>query len=241
MLSMKTLRVAIVTMGSALLLGPSFAAATVQVLDAMGGPDVVTYAAETLATVKDAADADAERDNDITTAPSNVMAQGRTTHYALVSPDHPVQVLVVKPSRRIQDETLFIRLDLEGGMVFNGADVELHKGERTFSGTDDAEDTQFASSVASATTASAGQTEGGTAGDSFVVFRYAAEATGPTQILVNESLWFQVDHALAVPMGTGSYGATISAYRNADDASDGLGGVSSISGGGTIVRGRFGS
>ena len=230
MLSMKTLRVAIVAMGSALLLGSGFAAATVQNLGAMGGPDAVTYAAETLSAGKDMS---GRTHGSSLTAPSDVMAQMRTTHYALVSPDHPVHVLVVKPARRIEsDEIFYVRLDLSGGMVLNGQTVAVHKGARA-TGADDADNTDYAGGeIASATTAGAMQVAGGMAGDSHVVFR----VTGGEDILLNESLWIRVDHALAVPMGTGSYGASISAYGDADDAVAGVGAVSTISGDGTIVR-----
>ena len=239
MLSMKTLKVAIVTMGSALLLGPGFAAATVQQLDASGGPDAVAYAAETLTAMKDLTVANDERENDLSAAPDNVMAQMRTTHYALVSPDHPVHVLVVEPSRKIEDETVYVRLDLEGGMVFNGQDVSLNQDEIERDA--DGEITTLLGSVtADASTNDIDQTAGGSEGDSYVVFRYTAEDLDTT-INLNESLWFRIDHALAVPMGTGAYGATVSAYTRADDAVDGVGSVSSISGGGTIVQGGFGS
>ena len=232
MLSMKTLRVAIVTMGSALLLGPGLAAATVQVLDARGGPAVVTYAAETLAAEK----ADPGRTNAFTPADiMNVTTQGRTTHYALVSPDHPVQVLVVKPARRIEtSETLFVRLDLTGGMVLNGQTIAVHQGARTMDaeGMDTTPTTTYTGgTIAGATTAGSVQTAGGTAGDSFAVFRINNQAIG-----LDASIWIRVDHALAVPMGTGTYGASISAYTNADDAVAGVGAVSTISGEGTIVR-----
>ena len=229
MLSMKTLRVAIVTMGSALLLGSGFAAATVQILDARGGPDVVTYAAETLAADKDATG----RTNTFTpTDIMNVTTQGRTTHYALVSPDHLVQVLVVKPARRIEStETLFLRLDLTGGMVLNGQTVTLHQAARTTDADGEDDTTYTDGAITGATTAGAAQTAGGTDGDSFVVFRINGQAIG-----LDASLWVRVDHALAVPMGTGTYGASISAYGNADDAVAGVGAVSTISGEGTIVR-----
>ena len=229
MLSMKTLRVAIVTVGSALLLGSGFAAATVQVLDARGGPDVITYAAETLAAEKDATD----RTNTFTPADiMNVTSQGRTTHYSLISPDHPVQVLVVKPARRIEStDTLFVRLDLNGGMVLNGQAVTVHQGERVMDAEGMDTTTYTEGNITNATTAGSFQTAGGTAGDSFAVFRIAGQA-----IALNASIWIRVDNALAVPMGTGSYGASVSAYTNADDAVAGVGAVSTISGGGTIVR-----
>ncbi len=220
----------IVAMGSALLLGPGFAAAnTVQKLDAMGGPTAVTYAAETLTADKDATG----RTNSFTPADiDNVTSQGRTTHYALISPDEETHVLVVKPARRIEStETLFLRLDLTGGMVLNGETVTVHQGERTADAEGVDTTTYTGGAIASATTAGAAQTAGGMAGDSYAVFRISGQA-----IALNASIWIRVDHALAVPMGTGSYDASISAYTNADDAVAGLGAGSTISGEGTIVR-----
>ena len=232
MLSMKTLRVAIVTMGSALLLGSGFAAATVQKLDGMESPTPVVYAAETLMAEKVLTDINDERTNDLTALPADVMVQSRTTHHGLVSPDHPVHVVVVKPARRIESaETLFVRLDLSGGLVLNGATVAVHQAERT-ADTEGADTTDYTTgAIAGATTAGAVQTAGGMAGDSHVVFRVTGQA-----IALNASLWIRLDHALAAPAGTGSYGATVSAYGSADDAVAGIGAVSTIAGSGTIVR-----
>ena len=227
MLSMKTLRVAIVTMGTALLLGSGFATATVQKLDAMGGPASISYAAETLS-----ADKDVTGRTNSGTAPDNVTAQSRTTHYALVSPDTAAHVLVVKPARRIEStELFFVRLDLSGGMVLNGAVVAVHEGLRS-EDAEGADTTDYTTGAIDGATTNLGvQVAGGTSGDSHVVFR----VTG-AEILLAESIWIRVDHALAVPMGTGTYGASISAYTTADAATAGVGAVSTIAGSGTIVR-----
>ena len=91
MLSMKTLKVAIVTMGSALLLGPGLAAAEDIQLDGKGenAASAVTYATETLP-----------------------MADEGT--YLVAYPDGNLD-LHVKPRRRIGvDEDVFLRLDLSG-------------------------------------------------------------------------------------------------------------------------------
>ena len=92
MLSMKTLKVAIVTMGSALLLGPGLAGAEEMRLDGTGAaaPEPVMYATETLP----AAD-----------------TKGR---YGVAFPDTMLDLLV-KPRRRIGGtEEVFIRLELSG-------------------------------------------------------------------------------------------------------------------------------
>ncbi|MCY4514736.1 MAG: hypothetical protein OXC69_06360 [Candidatus Tectomicrobia bacterium] len=99
MLSMKTLRVAIVTMGSALLLGPGLAAAIDIQLDGKGdnAATPVSYAAETLPA-----------------------ADPMTGGYTVAFPDGDLD-LHVKPRRRIDEtEDIFIRLDL-AGMVIGGA------------------------------------------------------------------------------------------------------------------------
>ena len=237
MLSMKTLRVAVVTMGTALLLGSGLAAATVQNLDGVGdnAPVPLMYAAETLSAEKDVAGR-----NNGATAPSNVMAQGRTTHYALVSPDDTANVVVVKPRRRLEDETIYVRLDLEGGMVLSGAAVQLHVGQTVFPDADndgepDGTADYTAGGVVDLVTPE-GQTAGGSAGQSYVVFRLAVGTGATAAIALNESIWFDVNQAFAVPAGAGNYGASISAYTTADDALDGRGAVSSVAGSATIVR-----
>ena len=100
MLSMKTLRVAIVTMGSALLLGAGFAVATVQQLDGRGASATVPvmYAQELL-----------------TLAPGQALKS-----VPILSPqDHMAHKLAVSVNRRIeQNSSTYLRLALGGGMVF---------------------------------------------------------------------------------------------------------------------------
>ena len=118
MLSMKTLRVAIVTIGSALMLGPGFAAATVQHLDGTvaGGnaPMAAEYAYELL-----------------TAAPG----QSLTTPVGIMSPnsdadgtgEHTAHKLVVSPRRVLEsdEDSLYIRLSFGGGMVFDKLATDL--------------------------------------------------------------------------------------------------------------------
>ena len=85
MLSMKTLRVAVVTMGTALLLGPGFAAATVQELDGTGDDMAMPllYAAETVPMV---------------TARTVTNMAGESTHYGLMNDSqHQNHKLAAKP------------------------------------------------------------------------------------------------------------------------------------------------
>ena len=101
MLSMKTLRVAIVTVGSALLLGPGLAGAVKPMrLDGTGAaaPVPLTYATETLPT--------ANGEGQYSVAfPENISG--------IISAEN--LDLLVKPRRRIgADEDVFIRLELSG-------------------------------------------------------------------------------------------------------------------------------
>ena len=112
MLSMKTLRVAIVTMGSALLLGPGFAAATIQHLDgtsAAGNKAVpIDYAYELLTLES---------------------GQAIGTNIHIMSPvDHDEHRLVVTPDRRIEkvaNRSSYLRLSFSDGMTFNAASSGL--------------------------------------------------------------------------------------------------------------------
>ena len=92
MLSMKTLRVAIVAMGSALLLGPGLATAETNQLDATMDSDpttVLRYASETFPT-----------------------ADGTTGRYGVgLAEDFDI---LVKPRRRIDGSELYIRMELSG-------------------------------------------------------------------------------------------------------------------------------
>ena len=229
MLSMKTLRVAIVTMGSTLLLGSGLAAATIQKLDATGesAPVAASYAMETLAMVDM---------NDMYTQPPAT----RTTHYGLMSPQdhdgdpgtdaHEAHKLVVTPSRLIDivDGRIFVRLSFGGGMVFSPASATTaptwHQGGNT---------------MENGSTVTTTIVSGGSPGQSFAVYRIDinielnADDGGET---VKNQLWVNVFNDLAVPSGAGEYTATIASYNDADDAIDGRGATSSIHGMATIVR-----
>ena len=131
MLSMKTLKVAIVTMGSALLLGPGFAAATVQQLDAQ------RWSMTRCGLRSGNADGDERpcpwpmRCGATTLDGRSRQRHGarRTTHYALVSPDHDTACdLWSRPSERSEERNpVYVRLDLEGGMVLQRGSVSLNQ------------------------------------------------------------------------------------------------------------------
>ena len=112
MLSMKTLRVAIVTMGSALLLGSGLAVATVQQLDGRGADAAVPvmYAQELL-----------------------TILPGQALKSVAIDNDHDAHKLVVSPSRLIEmNSSTYLRLSLGGGMVFSelASDVQWSVGVR---------------------------------------------------------------------------------------------------------------
>ena len=126
MLSMKTLKVAIVAMGSALLLGPGLVTAVdikldfspLNPSDADGmGEDAVVYALETL---------------------GDSTAVGKVKYYGLMAPDADAIVtgsaaglqLVVRTKRAIEsEEDVYLRLDLGGGLVFLAAPSTSDGGE----------------------------------------------------------------------------------------------------------------
>ena len=219
MLSMKTLRVAIVTMGSALLLGSGLAAATVKHLDGTGmmAPTANKYAAETVPIASDTQN----RQGGAITPPS----ASRPSHFQILSPNtdpdgmdaHDSHKFVVSPSRRIEaSDGIYLRLSLGGGMVFApGSDASLSHGSDV---------TQVGTSVQSWDNRIAGGM-----GRNFVVFEVDAA------IPLDDMIWVDVNDDLAVPAGSGSYTATISTYSSADDAIDGIGATSTAAGSATII------
>ena len=239
MLSMKTLRVAIVTMGSALLLGSGLAygqaaGLTELQLDARAAANrpVQLYALETMA--------------------GGFVPAGTTTrYYGLDSigsegtdqtDDAANQLhLAVNVKRRIaDDETVFVRLELGGGLVFNtGADVDLGvRGMDTAEVLDDQDppqvETPYArgSEIGGADAAFTDRTSGGTAGGSFIVF--PIEST--EDIPIGSHISLNVTDDLAAPRVAGAYTATISAHTDPDDAIEGVGARSTLfSGSATIV------
>ena len=230
MLSMKTLRVAIVTMGSALLLGPGFAAATIQILDGTGddAPSAIKYASQTVPI----AATDADR---VATGAITPPGATRPSHYQVISPDtdpdgtgtHANHKLTVSLSRRVEStDSVYIRLDLGGGMLFApAADSELR-----FDAPNDAQTPASAMEVGTELSNYADRTSGG-AGHSFIIYN----ATPADAIPVGSVIWVDVVDDLAVPPSPGSHTARIRSYGNADDAIDGPGATSAASGSATIV------
>jgi hypothetical protein len=130
MLSMKTLRVAIVTMGSALLLGPGLAGAVDIQLDGTlaAAPAPLNYATETLPV-------------------ANPMGR-----YAITFPDSELD-LHVKPRRRIDaGEDVYLRLDLAGAVI-GATQVEIVTGDAD-------QDGAITTSAATATVSSGGPGSG---------------------------------------------------------------------------------
>ena len=211
MLSMKTLRVAVVTMGSALLLGPGIAAADTFNLDATGRamdprtpPQV--FATETLAT-KDTI--------------------GRRDFYQINNPedtDGDLRV-AVRTARRIEmGEDLWLRLELHGGAVF-GAGVAP----------DGEPNTAPALGGPGAVTYDDRTSGGdGAQGDTYIVFK--VPTTG--DLGIGDDIYVDISDDISVPAGSGNYSASITAHTLADDAIGdvGVGSVGAFGGGAMIMR-----
>jgi len=106
MLSMKTLRVAAMAMGSALLLGPGMALAATQQLDGEGkmAAKTVMYATESLG--------------------MPTLTVGAAKYYPLMSPSGPA--LQVDTNRSIEmEESVWLRVGLSSGMVFGASPASL--------------------------------------------------------------------------------------------------------------------
>ncbi len=190
MLSIKTLRVAIVAMGSALLLGPGLAAAQTN-QDLGGEVEAVTYAAESLgAGVNNVED-----------------ANGNVTHYGLTSPPSGDHYVGMETKRRIEgDEGLFVTLELGGGMVFannTAADVGYAIG-----GDDPATLTIETPNAVGG----ANHFINGGPGDTFATFKITGN------VAPEDVIWFKVTDLLAVPAGAGSYTASIASRGGNDSA-----------------------
>lgn len=262
MLSMKSLRVAFATIGSAvlLLLGPGFAAATVQELDALPhGPTALEYAYELIGPAED----------------QTGRVPGKA--YPIMSPaDHTAHKLVVTSKRAINtaadaDGTTYIRLALGGGMKF-GASARGLGGEAAASswqyGRDpmvpttcdhdgDAETAEepFATiENLTATGISATLSSGGAVGDDYVAYRItgnipieaaaydhdsdaATSQPGCDRPAENIKIWVDVLNLLALPAEADkSFTATISLHSNADDAQSGANASRALYGEATIVK-----
>ena len=177
MLSMKTLRVAIAVVGSAvLLLGSGFAAATVQHLDGTPAPGTPPLAPP------------AEYVYELLTEGTG---QALTAPKMIWSPrPHTMQKLVVGIGRLIESgDSTYVRLALGGGMVFHGSAIDLKwmvgssPEGRTCTYDDDTSDDNPGSSAASYPAFHAAglpvdvvHSSGGRDGENYVVFRLAPEA-----------------------------------------------------------------
>ena len=216
MLSMKTLRVAIVTMGSALLLGPGMAAAVEIILDSRHATDKVpvVYAVETLA-------------GDATTV-------SKVDYYPLATPDElpaanggdPTGMglfLTVQPNRLIEgDEDVFVRIELSEGMIFSSAPALVTSPSDDITGP--AND----------------QITSGGVEESFVVFRVTGSTDLTTDVMHRNAdapggITVDVSGDLAAALRPGVYTATMTAYGNADDATEGVGARGTLFSGSSVA------
>ena len=232
MLSMKALRVAIVTMGSALLLGSGLAygqadGLTELQLDSRAAANrpVQLYALETMA--------------------GGFVPAGTTTRYygldsiGTETDEATNQLhLAVNVKRRIaDDETVFVRLELGGGLVFDeGADIDLDVREMDTAEVRDDEGsvtTPYArgQEIGGASADFGDRTSGGTPGSSFIVF--PIESTD--DIPIGSRISLDVTDDLAAPRAAGAYTATISAHTDPDDAIDGVGARNTLFGGSATI------
>ena len=177
MLSMKTLRVAVAVVGSALLLlGSGFAAATVQHLDGTPAPGTPPPAAP------------AEYVYELLTEGTG---QALTAPTGILSPrPHTTQRLVVGIGRLIEStDSTYVRLALGGGMVFDGSAIDLKwmvgsspEGRSCTYDDDTRDETPGAQSASYPTAHTIGlgvsvvHSSGGRKGDNYVVFRLAPDA-----------------------------------------------------------------
>ena len=221
MLSMKTLKVAIVTMGSALLLGSGFAAAqeTTIRLDAMPTDDTeaaLRYAQETLPAAN---------------------AMGRHTVGLQNALD-----LVVKPRRAITlNEDVYLRVDLTNGAFSVNPMVVVGTITATVPAVDNTPAVP-AEYDFDTTTAGVMLSSGGV-GQDFVVFEIGAVTASPNTQLVG----IRIDAAgsgtpqspaadLRIASGASAITASITSYSNPDDALDEVNGTGAFAGSGAIVH-----
>ena len=240
MLSMKTLRVAIAAVGSAvLLLGSGFAAAelTEQHLDGTAAkgnaPQPVKYAAELLTT-------------QITGATIKAVPVGSPDATPGDDADR-AQRLIVTP-RRVLDlddgggdtNALYLRLELGGGMTFKNPGLmgTGNWGQGTFH-----RNVLVGSAGEFATEIFAG----GGGGDTYAVFKVTHTFNVPLNtsrtvgedpdVPLRNSIFINVTDMLAVPAGNeGDYSATITSYRTSDHAIDKQSPTGTVSGSAVIVK-----
>ena len=224
MLSMKTLRVAIVTMGSALLLGPGLALAqNTYNLDATGraGDPIKPaqhYATETLV---------------------NKETVARRDFYSINNPEADVSgtdrglEVAVRTARRIEsdEDALFLRLELGGGAIFGEGEITDNVAATLMGGNAPDDEGMFNVAHNIEPVSNTNKTAGGSTGSNMIVFR----VSGTADIPIGASIIVNLSDDISVPGGTGSYTATITAHTSADDAIDGVGAVSAFGGSGQII------
>ncbi|MDE0001085.1 MAG: hypothetical protein OXQ29_00125 [Rhodospirillaceae bacterium] len=214
MLSMKTLRVAIMTMGSALLLGPMLAQA--ERVNLSGGTadglGPLTYAQETLSST----------------------ANTTTGRWAVEMPTAGFQI-AVKPRRAINaTEEVYLRIDLTGARF--GAAPTLEQGPLADADGDLTTD-DFSAGLT-------GTLSSGGAGQTFAVLKIGAAGAGADVAAANSIAVVITTTPAFVAGGdlqltsadAGSVTATIAAYTNPDDALDQVNAKSTFGGSGTILR-----
>ena len=214
----------ILAIGCAVLLGPDHSSATDKLLDGtenmVATPDF--YAWET---IDDAVDLD--RGLAVYPLKSPALVYGID---GSGTGDHPTHKFTVRSRWRIGSElTLFVRLDLGGGMLFRtntdtnaGVDAGLSWQQDDETGRRQTDGAKLP------------VTAGGGQGDTYIVYRLKPDNNrvlprgGAVSIHVHDDL--------AVPKGTGEYTASISAYRGVDDALIGVNASNAFSGQAVVVR-----
>ena len=228
MLSMNTLRVASVAIGSALLLlaGLANAQTTTIRLDARPGEatqSALRYAEETLGQPNDMGHQSIE------------LAQNLD--------------IVVKPRRAIvADEDVYLRVDLSNGAfsanptVIVGTITPANNG-----GTPEDPNDDTAASFSFEDEGSAARLSSGGMGRSFAVFEIGEVMAAPAAELVGIRIAGDGSGTIEAPgddikinSGASAIGASISSYANADDALDQVGASSTFAGSGTIIHAQSG-
>ena len=219
MLSMKTLRVAIVTMGSALLLGPGMVLAEVTNLSDRS-PDATTFAAETLVD-----------------SPTTVATETATNakHFNVDGGD-PSSTgtadgldVIFRPGLNLDaDDEYHFRVELDG-MIFRGDGPTMGSG-----------DTQEPVAPSTVRGSPTSYTDWGDAlrtgvGSNVAVFEL--DVTGG--IDTDAEVKIELSEVLAVAsLNPASYGITVTMHRDQFDAIDGVGAVASSSVGGSATLAR---
>ena len=188
---------AVVTMGIAVLLGHAFAMAVTIRLDGTeadgNAPEPLVYAAETLSTS---------------------YLVGDTRYFELASPSNELIVAVAAKRQIFPRERLYVRLVLEGGLVF-----------------DENADSSLSSSEGGVNVSFADRTFGGESGGNVIVFRL-----NPTQAIgVGETIAINVGDDLGVVASLADYTAAISVHAYVVDAIEGLNAQRTFRGSAAII------